>query len=82
MDSKYTSMGQENGDKKNTFKRKNFMENVNIKKHKSNNVVTKSICANGFKVKNGIDETPNKQSIGENLQEARKLLPVYTVRGR
>ncbi|XP_063376129.1 ATP-dependent RNA helicase DHX33-like [Cydia fagiglandana] len=82
MDSKYTSMGKQNGGKIDNFKRKTFMENLNVKKKKSCNTENKPLITNGCKPQNGIEKSPVKQAVVENLLEARKRLPVYTVRGR
>lgn len=84
MDSKYTSVGVGNSLKSNGFKRKHAVENIKVKKIKlSNDNVTKT---NNIKVEsNGHENAAENKIVKEtvqDLQEARKQLPVYMVRNR
>uniref|UniRef100_A0A2A4IVS7 RNA helicase n=1 Tax=Heliothis virescens TaxID=7102 RepID=A0A2A4IVS7_HELVI len=83
MDSKYASVGVENGLKSNGLKRKHAVENIKVKKIKlSNNVST----TNNIKIEtNGHNNVQEDKVVNEpvqDLQEARRQLPVYMVRNR
>lgn len=83
MDSKYASFGGGGNDMKNVnnFKRKNHNVNINAKRLKltSNQHPKVIVSANG----NSSQKVETKvEPLRENLQEARKLLPVYMVKGR
>lgn len=84
MDSKYTSVGLE---KTNNFKRKNvFVDNLKVKKvklTKNGGVALPASGDNGIVlVQNGEQKNVHKNNSKEDLLEARRRLPVYTVRGR
>ncbi|XP_049887810.1 ATP-dependent RNA helicase DHX33-like isoform X2 [Pectinophora gossypiella] len=85
MDSKYTSVGLE---KTNGIKRKNNIDNIKVKRIKLSKENSIAVSTNGhaFHIKNGEEKSNNNNNIrivpDENLQEARRKLPVYAVRGR
>ncbi|XP_047041649.1 ATP-dependent RNA helicase DHX33 [Helicoverpa zea] len=83
MDSKYASVGMGNSVKSNGLKRKRAVENIKVKKVKlSNNVST----TNNIKVetngRNNVREDKVVNEPAQDLQEARRQLPVYMVRNR
>ena len=84
MDSKYASVGVSNTLKSNGLKRKHAVENIKVKKIKlSNDNVSKT---NNIKVEtNGHENVTDNKIVKEtvqDLQEARRQLPVYIVRNR
>ncbi|XP_022820538.1 putative ATP-dependent RNA helicase DHX33 [Spodoptera litura] len=85
MDSKYSSMGIENGAKTNGVKRKNGVEHIKVKKIKLANEGTVGhnikVETNGHN-NNNVHENKIVNEKPQDLQEARRQLPVYMVRNR
>lgn len=83
MDSKYTSVGLE---KTNNLKRKNVLDNLKVKKAKLTKDGGGALPTSGgnglVAVQNGEQKNVHKIGPKEDLLEARRRLPVYTVRGR
>lgn len=84
MDSKYAVVGVANGIKKvnNLKRKKNGIENVNIKRLKLTNTQTTTVLKAGT---NGAVSQPIEKHVkesSENLLETRQQLPVYMVKGR
>lgn len=81
MDSKYSAIGGGNNVKPSSNKRKCSIETIKIKKPKIFHHV--STEANGHNILNGQDQSiKKKEVVTEDLQGARKRLPVYMVRAR
>lgn len=86
MDSKYTSVGVENNHKVNGLKRKHVVENIKVKKiklsHDSRGVANNIKVETNTNGHNNIKENNIIKEPIQDLQEARRQLPVYMVRHR
>lgn len=86
MDSKYASVGIGNNLKAGGLKRKHAIENIKAKKIKlSNEAAGVSVTNNNKVVANGhnnVSETKIVQESVQDLQVARRRLPVFMVKNR
>lgn len=87
MDSKYSAIGGPNSENQNKHgflkRKKAIVENLMIKKPKFSNGTISVIEKNNCQEKKGGDQKVEiEKVVKENLQDARKQLPVYMVKAR
>lgn len=86
MDSKYSAIGGPNSENQNKHgflkRKKAIVENLMIKKPKFSNGTISVIEKNNCQEKKGGDQKDEIEKVKENLQDARKQLPVYMVKAR